>query len=77
MHSRMQPEFFTINRTTIDHQVERLEADVLDADKRHEEARIRGATVTARSAEDDWIKASDALTKYLATHPEYYRDRTV
>jgi hypothetical protein len=70
----MQAEFFTSNRRTVDDEVERLEAVTLEADIRHEEAMSRGAVFSARNAEDDWIKASDALTEYLAAHPELYRD---
>jgi hypothetical protein len=62
-----------VGTTTAD-EVERLRVAELDAERRHQEAMKRGDLSTARSAADDWTKASDALTQYVATHPDLYGD---
>jgi hypothetical protein len=43
-------------------------------EKRHGEVLNRGDLAAARIAADDWIKACDALTEYVAAHPDLYRD---
>jgi hypothetical protein len=73
-HLTMQAEFFTSNRTTSDEEVERLESVELEAARRHGEAMERGDLSAARNAKLDWLRASDALTDYVATHPDLYRD---
>jgi hypothetical protein len=55
-------------------EVERLKAAELEAEKRHGEAMHRGDLAAARIAADDWIKACDVLTEYVAAHPDLYRD---
>jgi len=70
----MQAEFFTSNRTTSDDEVERLESVELEAERRHGEALARGDLSAARNAKFDWLRASNALTEYVAAHPDLYRD---
>jgi len=55
-------------------EVDRLRAAELEAEKYHREAMNRGDLQAARIAADEWIKASDALTEYVAAHPDLYRD---
>jgi hypothetical protein len=62
-----------MNTTTAD-EVDRLKAAEVEAERRHAEAMQRGDLSAARIAADDWIKASDALTEYVAAHPVLYRD---
>jgi hypothetical protein len=61
------------NSTTAD-EVERLMAAELDAERDYHEAMKRGDTSEARRAAETWINAADALTEYVATHPDLYRD---
>jgi hypothetical protein len=69
----MQAEFLPSNTTTAE-EVERLKAAELEAEQCHGEAMNRGDLAAARIAADDWIKASDALTAYVANHPYLYRE---
>jgi hypothetical protein len=69
----MQVEF-QISGISIAEEVERLKVAELEAEKRHEEALHRGDLVAARTAADEWRKACDALTEYVAAHPDLYRD---
>jgi hypothetical protein len=69
----MQVEFQTGVISTAE-EVARLKAAELEAEKRHEAAMHRGDFAAARIAADDWIEACDALTEYVAAHPDLYRD---
>ena len=60
--------------TTTADEVERLKAAELEAELRHGEAIKRGDLAAARSAAADWIRTADALTEYVAAHPDLYRD---
>ena len=66
----MQAKFVS---TTAD-EVERLKTAELEAELRHAEAIKRGDLAAARSAADAWIRAANALTEYVAAHPDLYRD---
>jgi hypothetical protein len=54
-------------------EVERLRSAELAAQQRYDEAMKRSDMSAARIAADDWLKASDALTEYVAKHPDPYR----
>ena len=69
----MQVEFQTGVISTAE-EVEYLKVAELEAERRHEEAMHRGDLVAARTAAADWIKACDALTEYVAAHPDPYRE---
>jgi hypothetical protein len=69
----MQAKFQTSVISTAE-EVEYLKAAELEAEKRHGEAVSRGDLAAARIATDEWIKACDALTEYVAAHPDLYRD---
>jgi hypothetical protein len=59
---------------TIADELERLKAAECEAGTRYGKAMSRGDKKAARIAADNWIKASDALTEYVAAHPELHRD---
>lgn len=54
-------------------EVARLTAADLAAAQRYDEAMKNGDISAARIAVDEWMKAADALTDYLAKHPDLYR----
>jgi hypothetical protein len=56
-----------LNTTTAD-EVERLRAAEAEAEQRRGEAIKRGDLFAARNAARDWLKASDALSEYVAAH---------
>jgi hypothetical protein len=62
-----------MNATTAD-EVDRLRAAEFAAEQRHAQAMRQGDLVAARSAAEDWIRACDALTAYVAANPDLYRD---
>jgi len=62
-----------VNKTTAE-EVERLKNAEFEAERRHGEAMTNGDLTGARAAANDWIKASDALTEYVAAHSDPYRD---
>jgi hypothetical protein len=69
----MQVEFQTTVISTAE-EVEYLKAAELEAEKRHEEAMNCGDLAAVRIAAADWIRACNALTEYVAAHPDLYRD---
>jgi hypothetical protein len=58
-----------MDRTTAD-EVERLGVVELEAEQRQVKAIERGDLSAARNAKLDWIRASDALTEYIAAHAD-------
>ena len=54
-------------------EVERLTAADLEAAQRYDEAMKSGDMSAARIAANEWMKAADALTDYVAKHPHLYR----
>jgi hypothetical protein len=63
-----------IMRATTAEEVERLRNAELEAERRHAEAMTLGDLTGVRVAADDWLKASDALTGYIAAHSDPYRN---
>jgi hypothetical protein len=62
-----------IVNTTAAEEVERLKNAEFEAERRHGEAMTHGDLTGARVAADDWIRAADALTEYVAAHCDPYR----
>jgi hypothetical protein len=63
-----------MGQTTSD-EVERLKAAQLEAEQRYVDAMERGDLSEARKVAVEWRTASNALTEYVMTKPDHYRDR--
>ena len=61
----------TVIHTIVD-EIGRLTAADLVAAQRYDEALKSGDMSAARIAADEWMKAADALTDYVAKHPHLY-----
>jgi hypothetical protein len=60
--------------TTIADEVKRLRSAELAAEKRYFEATKRSELSAMRIAAENWLRAADALTDYVAKHPDLYRE---
>jgi hypothetical protein len=54
-------------------EIGRLTAADLAAEQRYHAAMKSGDMSAARDAADEWMRAADALTDYVAEHPHLYR----
>ncbi|MEJ0008808.1 MAG: hypothetical protein WDM77_21205 [Steroidobacteraceae bacterium] len=54
-------------------EVRRLTAAETVAEQRYHEAMKSGDMIAARHEADEWMRAADALTDYVAEHPHLYR----
>ena len=62
----------TVIHAVVD-EIGRLTAADLAAAQHYDEALKSGDMSAARIAADEWMKAADALTDYVAKHPHLYR----
>jgi hypothetical protein len=69
----MEAASLTTNWATAADEVERLKAIELEAEHHYVDALKRGDSSALRSAAEDWRKASNALTEYVAKNPDPYR----
>jgi hypothetical protein len=60
--------------TSIADEIERLRTAELEAEQRYFDAMKREDLPTARAAAVVWSRAADALTAYVATHTDLYRE---